>query len=232
MPHRPSTRPDDNNVVTDRGRRHVLTAAQQPAEPLVPPSLRRPAALLAALGAGDALLLALRYRDDTRPGRIDGRLYDSIPSALRLHQGAAGALADVVPPLVAVLAVAVAGVAVARRRWNLAVLATAGPALSVLLTELAKRIDERTIRGGLAMPSGHTAAATSVLLVLALVALRRATRHPRLAAVGLWAGVTAGAAAVATAMVVIHAHYPTDTVAGYGLAVAVTLSTALAADAL
>ena len=81
------------------------------------------------------------------------------------------------------------------------VLLALAPGLTTLLVEAAKRVVDRTVHGGLALPSGHTAAATSLLLVLGVLAVRRVRRRVRTAGVAVLAVVTAGGAAVGLVIV-------------------------------
>lgn len=95
-----------------------------------------------------------------------------------------------------------------------AVLAVAGPAVSVVVTTGMKPLVGRTINDGfLSYPSGHTATATA----FALVALLAGGASLWLTAVV----VVAAAAAMAWAQVLLNAHYATDTLGGFCAAVAV-----------
>jgi undecaprenyl-diphosphatase len=118
------------------------------------------------------------------------------------------------------------------RRWSLAALSIAAPALTMAITQAAKHVVDRTIHGNLALPSGHTAVATSLLLILGLALLRGARSRPTVAALGVFVGVTAGAAAVGAVLTALRWHYPTDAVAGFLTAVAITLGVACGLDAL
>jgi undecaprenyl-diphosphatase len=169
----------------------------------------------------------------TQPVRLDDWVYRLLPTALRAHQRPLSTVADLVPGTVTVIAVVLAGMSARSRRWRAGAFALLAPVLTTLVTEALKHLFDRRIHGGgLAYPSGHTAGATSILLVLALTALVRTRSHLRATAVCLLIAVTVGAAAVGVTMVSIHAHYPTDTVAGYCTATAVTLGLAFALDGL
>lgn len=110
------------------------------------------------------------------------------------------------------------------RSWRWTALAVAGPGLTVVLTTVVKPLVGRTINGPhLSYPSGHTAYVTAVGLVAALLLARRLGGF-----VPLTITVPAGcAAAMAWAQVSLGAHYVTDTIGGYGTALAVTALAAL-----
>jgi undecaprenyl-diphosphatase len=197
---------------------------------LVPPQLRRPAALLALACTAVLVVLAARYHGDRAAGRLDNWVFGQIPEVLRSHHWTLTGLAKYLPIVLVVVAGVVAVASGIRRRWNVAALAVLAPAATVGLTELGKQLVDRRIDGYLALPSGHTAGATSVFLVLGLVWLSRVRHRLRAVAVLVAAAVTAGGALVGLLMVSVHDHYATDTVAGYCIAVAVTLAIALAID--
>lgn len=195
----------------------------------MPGPVRRPAAVLAAAAAVLAVVLGLRYHDDTRPGRLDSWASDLLAAGRHAHL--LSVVVDAVPVLATALAAAIAVGCLRARRPRFAAFAVAGPLLTTVVVELGKRLVDRTIRGQLALPSGHTAGATSVLVVLTLLLLARIRRRVRTIAALLLAGVAVGAAAVGFTMVSIRAHYATDTVAGFCTALAVTLGLALGTDA-
>jgi membrane-associated phospholipid phosphatase len=119
------------------------------------------------------------------------------------------------------------------RRPRTAVLAVAGPGAAVAATRLLKPVVGRTIHGDwLAYPSGHTALATAVAVVLALliIDLLRPAR-PAATLLVLTAAGTAGAA-MGWAQTVLSYHYATDTVGGFCTALAIVPAAAWSIDRL
>jgi undecaprenyl-diphosphatase len=98
--------------------------------------------------------------------------------------------------------------------------------------ESAKHLVDRTISGGLAYPSGHTAGAASILVAAGILVLSRRRGRVAVAAAVLLLVALAGAGGVGVVMVSIHAHYATDAVGGFGTAAVVTLGLAFGLDAL
>jgi membrane-associated phospholipid phosphatase len=171
-------------------------------------------------------VFAARYADDSTAGRLDRRVQGLVDSGRGLS------LSDVVivfgsPVTVVVLSVLLGGLALALGHRRLAVLAIVGPGLTGVATTTLKPIIGRTIEGGFAFPSGHTGGATALGVVAALLlvtVLRTATGTSALliAAGALLSGGTMGLALVADRI-----HYPTDTLGGFCIAVAVVLVSAL-----
>ncbi|GAY12205.1 phosphatase PAP2 family protein [Pseudonocardia sp. N23] len=138
------------------------------------------------------------------------------------------ALGDVTS--MAVLVVVLATVCLAVGRPRIALLALLGPALTGVLTSVVlKPLIGRTIDGADAYPSGHTGAATAFALVVALLLASavRATAARTLIVVVLTLVV---ATTMATALVVQHVHYPTDTVGGACTALVAVLGVGLLID--
>lgn len=202
---------------------------------LLPAALRVPAAVVAALAAAVLVVLAVRYAGDSAPGQVDGHLDRAVDALPDPGQGLAGMVTRFgSPAFVAVAALGIAlGCLLSARPWA-AALVVAGPGLTGLVTTFGKPVVDRTIGhdGGLAFPSGHTGGATSVALVVALLAaaaLRLGAWGT--AALGVACAVAAGGA-VGTGMVVRGSHYPTDVVGGFCAATAAVLVVALTLDAL
>jgi len=129
-----------------------------------------------------------------------------------------------------VFVVVVAAVCLAVGRPRIALLALAGPALTGVLTSiLLKPLVGRTIDGAESYPSGHTGAATALTLVVALL-LASAVRSTAARIVIVVVLTLVVAATMATALVVQHVHYPTDTVGGACTALVAVLTVALVVD--
>lgn len=177
---------------------------------------RKPVLIGAVLAAAVLVTLGVLFAGQHGPTAVDRSVFDAVRThvpywALRLLKAPTNPIL-----LIAVLAV-VALVAIAKRRLDLAVLAAAGPGLSVALSSLVLKplFGRRYYDTYLAYPSGHTTALTATILVL-LVAV---------AALGRTALTVAafGAAAVVLACAVIglvglRYHYVTDTIGGFCVA--------------
>jgi membrane-associated phospholipid phosphatase len=134
------------------------------------------------------------------------------------------------PETVVAVAVLASAVAFWLGRRRLAAVALIGPGLTGLATTSLKPMIDRTIVDGeLAFPSGHTAGAAALGLVAAIAVI--GVLRPRPGALALLAASVVPAAIAGTGMVLLGAHYPTDVLGGYTVAVAVVLGVALAVDA-
>ncbi|WP_329302263.1 phosphatase PAP2 family protein [Streptomyces sp. NBC_00659] len=204
------------------------------AEAATPPALRTRLGLVAALAALVVLSLGVLYAGDSTPGAWDARIgtatYDVGPSwrhvalALDFLGEPAGSAALVVA--------AVAGFLLLRRP-RAAVLLVVGAALTVGTATLLKSLVGRTIHGdNLSYPSGHTAFATAVALVVALTAAGRSGLGRTAGLSLVLAAAMAAGAAMGWAQVALGAHYPTDVLGGWCTALAVTPATALVVDRL
>lgn len=194
----------------------------------MPPSLRVPIGSVAILAALTLAALSALYAGDATPGRFDawippanGTLYDT---ALVIDFGGERLGAALL------VSVTAAGCLVLGRPRS-AVLAVAGPGATVVWTTLLKPVVGRTIHGEyLSFPSGHTAVATALALVLALPVVDL-TGAGRLIGVVLVLIMTIpAAAAMGWAQVVLDAHYPTDAIGGFCTALAVVPATAWLID--
>lgn len=173
-------------------------------------------------------MLGLLFAGESTPSAVDRWVLETVPDAHEL-----AALIDFVgePAGFAVAVTLLAAGCLASGRRRLAVLAVVGPALSPVVTTLLKPVAGRTINGDhLTYPSGHTAVATALAIVLALLVVDL-LRPGRLVSALLVtvAAVTAGVA-MGWSQVVLSAHYPTDTFGGFCTAVVVVTGTALLVD--
>lgn len=202
--------------------------------PAVAPALRRQLAGAATLAALVVAVLGVVVGGSPVGLPLDTTLSAAVTAVWPDPYG--GSLALLIdfcgdPRAVAVaVAVLVAGcLALGRRR--LAVLAVVAPAVTGLLTTGLKPVVDRTIHGdNLSYPSGHTASSVAIGLVVALllVDLLRAGPVPALLLVA--ALPVAAGATMAVTQVALDAHYPTDTVGGFGAAVVAVVVSALLID--
>ncbi|RZT84134.1 undecaprenyl-diphosphatase [Pseudonocardia sediminis] len=200
--------------------------------PLLGP-LRRPAPFVAGIAFVVFAALGLWYSGDADAGRVDTHTENAVDAVTGSHWRFFGRVIEFGSPQFVVLAGGLlAGLCLLLGRRRLAVLAIVGPGLTGLATTFFKPLFGRTIgdTAGFAYPSGHTGGATSIALVAALllVSLIPAGRGAALTLVGAAALVAGGA--VGAGMVTIGAHYPTDTVGGFCVALALGLGSALVID--
>lgn len=192
------------------------------ARPALPALLRLPVGVVAVFGALVAVVLAVLASAEAIPGRIDSWVEstDAVRPPLRYIALVIDFGGEPVGAAVLVTALVAACLMLGRRRT--AVLAVAGVGLTVAVTTVLKPVVGRRIHGEyLSFPSGHTALATALALVLALltVDLLRAGRPAGVLLV-LTAALVA-AAAMGWSQVALGAHFPTDTVGGFCTALAV-----------
>jgi membrane-associated phospholipid phosphatase len=198
---------------------------------LLPAGVRGWAALAVLLAAGALAVLVARFAGT---GLDDMSRFDR--ALLRPRTRGRTALEALTwigaPQAVVVLALVAAAVAFWRGRRRLAALAVLGPGLTGTATTLLKPAIDRTIVGGdLAFPSGHTAGAAALGLLVAIALIGVLAPSP-LGATALLAASVVPAAIVGTGMVLLGAHYATDVLGGYATAVATVLTTALLLDGL
>ena len=198
----------------------------------VPAALRAPLAMTAALATAVLVALGILHFHDSGLTGIDAAVLPSIDGvrppwryvALVIDFGGEPVGSTI---LVAVLAL----VCFLAHRVRAAVLTVLGVAVTVAVTTLLKPIIGRTIHGEfLSYPSGHTALATALAVVIALLVadrlgLGRAPAVVLVLGLALVAGVAMGWAEVA-----LGAHYPTDAVGGFCAALAAVPATAWVVD--
>jgi len=197
--------------------------------------MRRWALLAAVLAALLLILLAVRYAGVAGAGPLESRWDVWLLGAAGTRRGA---LRGVVrlgdAPFMIAATCALAAASVALRRHRLAIVALVGPGLTLLTTTVLQPVIGRTVNGGYALPSGHTAGITAVLTVgsLLVIGLPGGRRGGILAAVTVALGTLAGGATMGVALIANGLHVLTDTIAGFCAAVAIVLGTALSVDAL
>ncbi|MFE9558197.1 phosphatase PAP2 family protein [Streptomyces sp. NPDC006692] len=205
----------------------------RPAPAALPPSLRARLGLITALAALVVVVLGVLYADDGRPGPVDGWIQPAV-DGVRPPWRQVALITDYLgePAGAAMLVVAIATGCLLLRRPRAAVLVVAGVGMSVGTATLLKHVVGRTIHGdgNLSYPSGHTAFATALALVVALLVtgrtgLGRTAGTSLVLAAALVAGAVMGWAEVA-----LGAHYPTDVLGGWCTALAVVPATAWLVD--
>ncbi|MFG2129249.1 phosphatase PAP2 family protein [Streptomyces sp. NPDC048751] len=209
----------------------------RPARPMpavLPPSLRAPLGLISALAAVVVVVLGVVYAGDGEPGRVDRWIVaptaDSVGPPWRRVALALDFLGE--PAGAVMLVVALVTGCLLLRRPRAAVLVVAGAAMSVGATTLLKHVVGRTIHGdgNLSYPSGHTAFATALALVVALLATGRLGLGRTAGTSLVLASALVAGAAMGWAEVALSAHYPTDVLGGWCTALAVIPATAWLVD--
>lgn len=204
-----------------------------PAHPALAPAVRRPTLGLALLGLPALAVPALLFSGDSGPSRVDTRIRTAV-----LDKAPAGTwelirgidwLGEPVGRALLLIAVTLACLAAGRRALA-ATAVVAMVAVTVLATALKPLVDRRIHAGFLCYPSGHTAALTAAALIIGILLADVLGLGP-IAGAAVVLGVTvAGAAATSWAQIVLDAHYPTDTVGGFGLALVVIPVSAVLVD--
>jgi undecaprenyl-diphosphatase len=197
----------------------------------LPERTRLPLFVVAALGAVTVAVLGVLYAGDIVGTAFDIAVRESLLGLGSPWRQIALIIDYTAEPVGAVImftTLVVVFLKMGHRRAALFVLA--GPGATVVVTTLLKPLVGRDINQGfLAFPSGHTATATGVTLIVMLVVVERTGRG------GFWliaAVTTAAALAMAWAQVLLNAHYPTDTIGGYATALAVIPPVGYAIDRL
>jgi membrane-associated phospholipid phosphatase len=198
---------------------------------LLPASTRRPATTLVLACVAITTLLGIRYRDQTRAGRLDSAIDGRVRAALAEHPTPLNLVTHLGdPPFVTLLAAVLVAGCLGYRWWRgAALVAIAVPTAAVLTKLLLQPLIHRTLTGGVSYPSGHATGAFA-LAVACAVLLLNLPRIPRRTRSLLTVAALLAAVAVAVALVALNFHYATDTIGGAALATAVVLSTALALD--
>ncbi|MEU4246119.1 phosphatase PAP2 family protein [Amycolatopsis sp. NPDC026612] len=198
----------------------------------LPPVLRAPLAMSAALATAVLVALGILHFQDSGLTGIDATLLPSIDGVRPPWRYLALVFDFGGEPVGSVILIALlAGVCFLAHRVRTAVLTVLGVVVTVAVTTVLKPLVGRTIHGEfLSYPSGHTALATALALIIALLltdrlALGRAAAVLLALGMALVAGIAMGWAEVA-----LGAHYPTDAVGGFCAALAAVPLTAWAVD--
>jgi membrane-associated phospholipid phosphatase len=190
---------------------------------------------VAAASFAVMLVIGLRYSGTHGPGRLDRAIDSRIQDRFGDHPALLQRVVNLANPGSAVAICAVLCVVffvMGRRR--LAVLVVVGPALSgVLVDVVLKPLFDRRLAGALSYPSGHTAAASSIALVVVVAMIGRSRMSwPAVVRWLVAACALAAAGVVAAALIAKGYHYTTDTFGGFLVAVTCVLWGALSIDAI
>ncbi|MCX5088560.1 phosphatase PAP2 family protein [Streptomyces sp. NBC_00365] len=206
----------------------------RPAPAVLPPSLRPWLGLIAALAALVVVALGVLYADHSEPGVVDRWVIQPTADSLRPPWRYVALALDFLgePAGAAMLIVAAVTGCLLLRRPRAAVLVVAGAAVTVGTATLLKHLVGRTIHGAgnLSYPSGHTAFATALALMAALLATRRLGLGRTAGTSLVLASALVAGAAMGWAQVGLGAHYPTDVLGGWCTALAVIPATAWLVD--
>jgi membrane-associated phospholipid phosphatase len=198
----------------------------------LPAALRSPLAMTAALATAVLVALGILHFHDAGLTGIDAALLPSIDGVQPPWRYVALVFDFGGEPVGSTILVALIALACyLARRVRTAVLTVLGVVVTVAVTTVLKPVVGRTIHGEfLSYPSGHTALATALALVVGLLladrlGLGRAAAVPLVLGLALIAGLAMGWAEVA-----LGAHYPTDAVGGFCAALAAIPATAWLVD--
>jgi len=210
----------------------VSAVAPRPDRAILPSGLHAPAAAVSVLALLVFGVFAARYADNSSAGRLDRRVQWLVG-----YQDTTPSLPDIVidfggPDGTVVFAVVLCGIALVLGHRRLAVLAIVGPGLTGVATTTLKPLIGRTIDGEFAFPSGHTGGATALGVVAALLLIAVLRTPSGASAVLIVTGAVLSGGTMALALVADRAHYATDTVGGFCVAVAVVLTSALVIERL
>ncbi|RSN19032.1 hypothetical protein DMC63_16500 [Streptomyces sp. WAC 05977] len=199
-------------------------------KPALPPVLRPAAFVLAVAGGLGALVLGLVYAGTSAPAGLDATLVHALAWSGDPWWTIATVIDFVGEPVGAIVTMVVfLGWCWFSRRPRTAVTGVVAALVTVGLTSGLKPLTGRYIHGEfLAYPSGHTGFVAALTFTAALGVLGGLRRFP--ASVVLVVAVFVAGAAMGWAQVTMGAHYPTDTLGGLGVALAVVPVTALLID--
>jgi undecaprenyl-diphosphatase len=181
------------------------------------------------LGAVLVIVPAVLFAGDTGPSRLDTRVQnvvdDSPAGAWNLVRGLDW-LGEPVGRTVMVVVVTALCLLAGRRA--LAITAILGiVATSVLTTVLKPLVNRRIHDDFLSYPSGHTAAVTAAAMILGILLADLLGAGRIVGTAIVLAAAVAGGGLMAWAQIHLTAHYPTDTLGGFGCGLLVIAPAAL-----
>lgn len=174
------------------------------------------------------------FAGDTGPSRIDRRVQHLVDGSAAGAWDMAHSLDWLGEPAGRTLMVlALAALCLVAKRPALAATAVVGiAAISVLTTVLKPIVDRRIHDGFLSYPSGHTAAVTAAAMVVGLLLADLLHAGAVTGTAIVLATAVLGGGLMAGAQISLSAHYPTDTLGGFGCALLVIPLTAALIDRL
>jgi membrane-associated phospholipid phosphatase len=196
---------------------------------------RGPAALIVVAAVVATAALGVRYARTRTPGRLDRHLDGEIARRVAGHAHLLVRVVDLADPgSVIVICALLFTLLLLLNRSRVAVLAVLGPALAGGLVDLVlKPLFDRHLGSSLSFPSGHTAATSSLALVV-IIAMLGPSRlpWPFMARWLIALAATLSVPVIAIALVGGGYHYATDTLGGLLVGIACVLSVALLIDGL
>ncbi|RVU15019.1 phosphatase PAP2 family protein [Streptomyces antnestii] len=201
---------------------------------VLPPSLRPRLVLIAALAALIVVALGVLYAGHGRPGTVDRWIIPPTADSVRPPWRRVALAMDFLgePAGATMLVGAIMTGCLLLRRPRAAAFVVAGLGVAVGTATLLKSLVGRTIHGdgNLSYPSGHTAFATALALVMALFVTGRFGLGRTAGTLLVLAAALVAGAAMGWAEVALGAHYPTDALGGWCTALAVIPPTAWLVD--
>ncbi len=198
----------------------------------LPVVLRGPLLIVAALAAVAVVVLGAMHFGDSSLSGVDAAILPSIDGVGGPWHYVALVFDFGGEPIGSTILVAavVLGTA-AFRRYRTTVLTLAGVLITVGVTTVLKPVVGRKIHEDfLSYPSGHTALATALALILAFLVVGKMTLSRVPAVLVVLGFALAGGLAMGWAEVALGAHYPTDAAGGFCAALVVVPATAWLVD--
>jgi membrane-associated phospholipid phosphatase len=202
--------------------------------PALPPSARPLLVALVPISIVVVVVLGAVHAGDTAAGPVDR--WVRLLVVARLFPSASDAfMVDYLGEPVGALLITVGLVAccLQLRHGRLAVVAVAAPVAAVAVPTMLKPVVDRRIHAGyLSYPSGHTAMITAAAVVVGLLVVDRLRRGAVVSSLVIVGVCVVAGGRMAFAQITLDAHYPTDTLGGFCVGLAVVPVAALIVDRL